>query len=491
MLYFSNWLIRCSSLLGLVMLLLLPCVYADNKVATIKSATMTQHNHQANLRITLDKSVKYKVFRLSSPDRVVIDLNNTKHRKITLDKKINQLTKIRHSVRHTNDLRLVLDLNESAKVRSSFKGKQLNVKLTFSRDKAKTKTKIKTKATKQPKIKKHRQPRLVEPRVGELIVAIDAGHGGKDPGAIGVHGTREKDIVLQIAKKLKRKIDKAAGMRAVLVRNGDYYIPLRERMQIARQKNAGMFISIHADANPNHSLTGSSVYILSKNGASSEAARWLASSENAADRKLAGTSFQDKGGELATMLMDLSQTATIDNSYHLAKRTLSELKGVNKLLRRNVESAAFVVLKSPDIPSILVETAFISNKSEEARLRSASYQRKLSNAIFKAVKQYQIAHAHGRGNNMRYASHKPTKRTSKTSTNLSEANLSKARFVRSSRNSRMHANRRVSQHVVKSGESLSVIAEDYGVSTQTLKKYNALNGSTIRIGQKLSIPIRS
>ncbi len=483
MLYLSNRLIRRSGLLGLVVLLLLPCAYADNKAATIKSATMTQHNHQANLRITLDKSVKYKVFRLSSPDRVVIDLNNTKSKKITLDKKIHQLSKIRHSIRNSRDLRLVLDLKESATVRSSLKGKQLTIKLTFSRKKSKEGTKPK----KRPTLEKSRPSRLVEPRVGELIVAIDAGHGGKDPGAIGRHGTREKDIVLQIAKKLKRRIDRARGMRAVLVRTGDYYIPLRERMQIARQKNAGMFISIHADANPNHNLKGSSVYILSENGASSEAARWLASSENAADRKLAGTNFRDKGGELATMLMDLSQAATIDNSYYLAKRTLAELKGVNKLLRHNVESAAFVVLKSPDIPSILVETAFISNNSEEARLKTASYQKKMSNAMFRAIKQYQVAHSGSDG--MRYASHQP--KATHRSRSLNKASLSKARFVRSSKSSRMHSNRRMSQHVVKSGESLSVIAQSYGLSTKMLKKYNELNGSTIRIGQKLSIPIRS
>ncbi len=482
MLYLSNRLIRRSGLLGLVVLLLLPCAYAD-KVATIKSATMTQNNHHANLRITLDKAVKYKVFRLSSPDRVVIDLNNTKSKKIILDKKIQQLSKIRHSIRNSRDLRLVLDLKERATVRSSLKGKQLTIKLTFNRKKSKSETKPK----KRPALEKSRPSRLVEPRVGELIVAIDAGHGGKDPGAMGRHGTREKDIVLQIAKKLKRRIDRARGMRAVLVRTGDYYIPLRERMQIARQKNAGMFISIHADANPNHNLKGSSVYILSENGASSEAARWLASSENAIDKKLAGTSFQDKGGELASMLMDLSQAATIDNSYYLAKRTLAELKGVNELLRHNVESAAFVVLKSPDIPSILVETAFISNNSEESRLKTASYQKKLSNALFRAIKQYQVAHS---GSNTRYASYQPVK-AARSSRSLNKVSLSKARFVRSSKNSRMHPNRRMSQHVVKSGESLSVIAQSYGVSTKTLKKYNELNGSTIRIGQKLSIPIRS
>ncbi|HHL19471.1 MAG TPA: AMIN domain-containing protein [Thiothrix sp.] len=482
MLYLSNRLIRRSGLLGLVVLLLLPCAYANNKVATIKSATMTQHNHQANLRITLDKAVKYKVFRLSSPDRVVIDLNNTKSKKITLDKKIHQLSKIRHSMRNSRDLRLVLDLKERATVRSSLKGKQLTIKLTFKKSKTGTKSK------KRPALEKSRPSRLVEPRVGELIVAIDAGHGGKDPGATGHHGTREKDIVLQIAKKLKRRIDRARGMHAVLVRTGDYYIPLRERMQIARQKNAGMFISIHADANPNHNLKGSSVYILSENGASSEAARWLASSENEADRKLAGTNFQDKGSELATMLMDLSQAATIDNSYYLAKRTLAELKGVNELLRHNVESAAFVVLKSPDIPSILVETAFISNNSEESRLKTASYQKKISNALFKAIRQYQVAHSGS--HNMRYASYKPAKATHK-SRSLNKASLSKARFVRSSKNSRVHSNRRMSQHIVKSGESLSVIAQSYGLSTKMLKKYNELNGSTIRIGQKLSIPIRS
>lgn len=497
MLYLSNRLIRLSGLLGLAVLLLLPCVYADNKVATIKSATITQHKNHANLRIMLDKPIKYKVFRLSSPERVVIDLNNTKHSTIKLKKKIQQLTKVRRSVRNTHDLRLVLDLKEAATVKSSLKGKQLDIKLSFKKTKAKKKIKNKPKKS-APPAKRHRPSR--EPRIGELIVALDAGHGGKDPGAIGSNGTYEKDIVLQIAKKLKRRIDREPNMRAILVRTGDYYIPLRARMQIARQKNADMFISIHADANPDKSLTGSAVYILSENGASSEAARWLASSENAADRRLGGTSFQDKDSELATMLMDLSQEATIDNSYHLAKRTLSELGHVNNLLRRNVESAAFVVLKSPDIPSILVETAFISNKSEEARLKTASYQQKISNAMFKAIRQYHIAHMR---DGRHYASKNKREKKSKHQTQSATTNKSslvKARFVRSSRsnrgsrNSRIpadHSNRRMSQHIVKSGESLSMIAQDYGISTSILKKYNNLDDSTIRIGQRLSIPTRS
>ena len=446
--------ITLSGIISFALILLSPYTFADSGTASIKSAKITQQDNQATLHISLSKPVKYKAFTLPSPDRVVIDLNNT-HGNIKLNgNQSADVTKLRHSIRNTDDLRIVLDLKNSAKISTSLKNNKLAIKLMFSK-KASTQSKKKVPV-------KGKQPTNtpVAPRYshsGMLVIAIDAGHGGRDPGAIGTHGTREKDIVLQIAKKLKTQINRAPGMKAILVRKGDYYIPLRERMQIARKQNADMFISIHADANPSRSLTGSSVYILSQNGASSEAARWLASSENAYEKKLAGTNFHNKGYELATMLMDLSQAATIDNSYNLARHTLSELKGVNRLLHKNVESAAFVVLKSPDIPSMLIETAFISNPAEEQRLKTASYQKKLANAMFKAVRHYQVTHVPGGQMKMQYASSGSGR----------------------------------SQHVVRSGESLSVIANNYGISTQALKRHNKLNSTSIRIGQKLTIPVRS
>jgi N-acetylmuramoyl-L-alanine amidase len=180
-------------------------------------------------------------------------------------------------------------------------------------------------------------------------------------------------------------------MKAILTRKGDYYVSLRKRMETARAKGADLFISIHADANPDSKLTGSSVYILSNRGASSEAARWLAKSENSYEEKLAGTVIKRSNKVLSSLLLDLTQSATIDNSLGLAESVLQELSGINSLLRKKVESASFVVLKSPDIPSMLVETAFISNPREERRLNTSHYQHKLANAMFHGIRRYHLA----------------------------------------------------------------------------------------------------
>jgi len=220
-----------------------------------------------------------------------------------------------------------------------------------------------------------------------LIIAVDAGHGGEDPGARGRRGTHEKDITLAIARKLKQKIDKTSGMRGVLIRDGDYFIPLRGRVEKARKAHADLFVSIHADSFVKSKARGSSVFALSKRGASSASARWLAKKENEADL-IGGINLAVKDPYLARTLLDLSQTATINDSMKVAKDVLKELGGINKLHRGFVEQAGFAVLKSPDIPSILVETAFISNPTEERRLRSDSYRGKLANAILSGIKRY-------------------------------------------------------------------------------------------------------
>lgn len=219
------------------------------------------------------------------------------------------------------------------------------------------------------------------------IIAIDAGHGGKDPGAIGPKGTREKDVTLAIAKKLKARIDKEPNMRAVLIRDGDYFIPLTNRRTKARQANADLFISVHADAVPRLQAHGSSVYALSENGATSTTASWLAKKENESDL-IGGVKLDDKDHYLRKTLIDLSLNATINDSIKLASNVLSSIGNINHLHKRNVEQAGFAVLKSPDIPSILVETAFISNPNEEEKLRSQSYQDKMADAITVGIKRY-------------------------------------------------------------------------------------------------------
>jgi N-acetylmuramoyl-L-alanine amidase len=220
-----------------------------------------------------------------------------------------------------------------------------------------------------------------------ITVVVDAGHGGEDPGAVGRSGTQEKDVTLAIARRLKERIDREPGMRAVLTRDGDFFIPLQTRVEKARRVHADLFVSVHADAFIKPHARGSSVFALSERGATSVAARWLAKRENDADL-IGGVNLDVKDRYLKQTLLDLSQTATINDSLKLAKAVLSELGEINTLHKAQVEQAGFAVLKAPDIPSILVETAFISNPEEEARLRSEAYQAKLAEAVFQGIKRY-------------------------------------------------------------------------------------------------------
>jgi N-acetylmuramoyl-L-alanine amidase len=228
---------------------------------------------------------------------------------------------------------------------------------------------------------------LPEMRARTLIIAIDAGHGGEDPGARGKHGSREKNVTLAIARKVKELVDDEPNMRGVLIRDGDYFIPLAERVEKASKVHADLFISIHADAFVKANARGSSVFALSEHGATSAAARWLAKKENEADL-IGGVNVAVKDLYLRRTLIDLSQTATISDSMKLAKHVLNELGDVNDLHRGRVEQAGFAVLKSPEIPSILVETDFISNPSEERRLNDNKYQMKLAKAILGGIKRY-------------------------------------------------------------------------------------------------------
>ena len=224
-------------------------------------------------------------------------------------------------------------------------------------------------------------------KINKIIVAIDAGHGGEDPGAIGKGGTLEKDINLQISKKLKALIDKEKNMKAVLIRDGDYFVPLAARVKKARKIKANIFISIHADAFTKRSVRGSSIFALSEKGATSAFAKLIANKENESDL-IGGVSIDDKDPVLAKTLLDLSQSATVDDSINLGNHVLSKVKRVNRLHKKHVEQAGFAVLKAPDIPSILIETAFLSNPTEEKNLRSKAFQDKLVKSIFKGIKSY-------------------------------------------------------------------------------------------------------
>lgn len=332
------------------------------------------------LRISFDETVspQYRLFVLDNPIRLVIDLKNTALAG-TLEQPFEHhplLAKIRAAVRNHQDLRLVVDLNPSVDrhnllYNATVADRQLRIDFA---DKQATKEE---RAESQP---------ATSP-ANALVIAIDAGHGGNDPGAQGVNGGQEKNITLAIAKKLSALLNRQQGIKAVLVREGDYFIALRKRMEIAREADADLFVSIHADANPNVSVSGASVYTLSKNGASSEAAHWLAEKENNADL-VGGITLNDEDDDLASVLLDLSQDTTLEHSYMVANEVLKSFGKVSPLHKDSVQKAGFIVLKSPDIPSILVETAFISNPAEERNLLSEHYQDKMAEAISKGVLNY-------------------------------------------------------------------------------------------------------
>jgi N-acetylmuramoyl-L-alanine amidase len=226
------------------------------------------------------------------------------------------------------------------------------------------------------------------PKVVRMVtIALDPGHGGEDPGAIGANGSREKDIVLAVAKRLKARLEQLPNTRVMLTRDGDYFVPLGQRVQKARKVQADLFVSIHADAWISPTARGSSVFVLSEKGASSSAARWLADGQNRADL-IGGANFAVRDKQIASVLLDLSTTAQINDSLKLGKAVLSEIGGINRLHKASVEQAGFAVLKAPEIPSILVETAFISNPQEEAKLRDEGYQNQLAEAITNGIKRY-------------------------------------------------------------------------------------------------------
>ena len=348
-------------------------------------------------RITLEarQPVSYKYFTLSNPERLVIDLEGVEAGAM-LDAMTSQLStddpfigSIRVAMNRPGVMRLVLDLKTPVKP-SLFQLQPLEQyghRLVVDLYPLVANETAANPAT-PPSVESSKSAKPEVPQYVRLItVAIDAGHGGEDPGALGASGSHEKDITLALAKKLKQKIDAQENMRAVLIRDGDYFVPLAQRVTKARAVKADLFMSIHADAFIKPHARGSSVFALSENGATSVAARWLAKKENEADL-VGGINIDVKDPFLKRTLIDLSQTATINDSLKLGHAVLNEIGGINTLHKPHVEQAGFAVLKAPDIPSILIETAFISNPEEEKRLNDPKYQDKLVNAILDGVMKY-------------------------------------------------------------------------------------------------------
>lgn len=465
-------------------------VSASAKAANVEGMRLWAAPDHARLVLDLSGAVDANVFMLDSPSRLVIDIDASQMGADpdTLPLEGSAIAAVRTGKRNGNDLRVVLDLNREIAPRhftlppNNQYGHRLVVDLEYPGENAienpidpiESMIREQEIAAQRASVQRSidgidggepASPETVavteaqpHPR-RDIIVAIDAGHGGEDPGAIGPSGTREKDIVLAISRRLAHKVNAAAGFKAVLIRDGDYYIGLRQRTELAREQKADFFISIHADAFASPRPQGSSVYALSQRGATSETAQWLADSENRADLigGVEGTlSLRDKDQVLRGVLLDLTMTATLNDSLSIGGQVLDQLGRVNQLHKSRVEQAGFMVLKSPDIPSLLVETGFISNPDEERRLKSASHQEHIATALFNGVKGH-------------FERHPPP--------------TSLLAWQRDNQRGTLG-----NEYRIQSGDTLSAIAVQHGVPVSHLKQANDLNGDVIRVGQVLRIP---
>ncbi|MFP4182395.1 N-acetylmuramoyl-L-alanine amidase [Thiohalospira sp.] len=430
--------------------MLLFLVGADPAMASsVEGVRLWQAPDSLRLVFDLSDGVDHEVFELDDPDRVVVDLEGAELEEAleasTEDTWVEEIRSGRHG---DGRLRVVLDMERSVSSKTFLLepneeyGHRLVVDLTSESAKEEEQDSL------MEVVREAEENQQGENR--DLIIAIDAGHGGEDPGARGPSGTHEKDVVMQIARRLEKRVEAAEGMTPLMIRDGDYFVALRDRLRKAREAKADLFVSIHADAFENSRAHGSSVYALSQNGATSEAAKRLAKSENEADL-IGGVRLDDKDETLASVLMDLSQTGAIEASLNVGQEVLENMGGVNELHKSDVEQAAFMVLKSPDIPSILVETAFLSNPSEEQRLRSSAHQKKLAASMMSGIRSY-------------FRDNAPP------GTVWAEKDFGTA------------------EHVVSNGETLSSIAQDYRVSPGRLRSANGLDDDMLRAGTTLDIP---
>lgn len=424
----------------IVLLFVAPAAFGG----TVENVRMWAGPDKTRVVLDLDSGVDYRLFTLDDPQRVVVDIDRSAVREsLSFDREHSGVVaNVRHGVRNGEHLRVVLDLEDQARPQSFLLepagryGHRLVIDL-FPRDAQSATDRVRAVARSLPQDNR------------DMIVAIDAGHGGEDPGAIGPSGIYEKTVALAIARELERQINEAPGMQAVMIRTSDYYIPLKERYQRAREARADLFLSIHADAFRDFRVRGSSVYVLSRNGASSEAARVLAQSENEAD--LVGGVNLDTGDDmLRSVLLDLSQNASLEYSQTAAEEILGSLTAVSRAHRRQVERANFVVLRAHDVPSVLIEVGFISNPQDEQNLNSTAHRRKVAQAITRGV-----------------AGH--FRQTAPQGTWFA-------------------ANRDGGQHVVQRGDTLGTIAQRYSVSLQELRRANAIDGDVIHPGAVLVIP---
>lgn len=425
-----------SQLAGLTSLAAAPLFSqaAANKVR-VNDIRLSKTDGNTRLVFDLDAPVDHKLFALHKPERVVIDLKHTRLSSTSLTDNLqnNQLKGVRVGIRNEHDLRVVLDLEEKSKPRSFLlqpsdgHGHRLVIDLADPN------------ATMQKK----------QSQLRDVIVAIDAGHGGRDPGATGINGTREKDITLAIARRLKKIIDDQPGMKAAMIRNNDRFMSLRNRIKRAHEVNADLMVSLHADSFPDKRARGASVYALSVSGATSESAHLLAEKENNVDILFGDVNLNDKDEMVKQVLLDLSLTGTIQSSLDIGDEVLHELRKVGRVHKKKVQQAGFAVLKAPNIPAILLETAFISNPKEERNLRSPAHQKKLAKAILRGANDY-------------FARKAPP------GTWLSQNGKT---------------------YTIKKGDTLADISEKFNTPVSHIRSRNSIHSDRLEVGQTLVIPV--
>lgn len=397
-------------------------------------------------RIVFDLTgpVEHSLFVLSNPRRIVVDIQDTNLSTDLSDLQLSNtpISFVRSGVRDGDDLRVVMEVSAQLDPRTFVlqaneqAGHRLVVDLYDNQTQQSA-----------PAVKKSVQ----ESSKRDVVIAIDAGHGGEDPGATGPNRLREKDVVLAIAKQLNALFKADPGFQPIMVRSGDYYVSLKGRRDLARKHQADLFVSIHADAFKRKQAHGASVYALSNGGATSTQALYLAQRENAADL-VGGVSLSDKDDVLAGVLADLSMTSTLDTSLKLGNQVLRNVDDVADLHKNQVEQAGFAVLKSPDVPSILVETGFISNPKEAGLLATSRYQKKMASAIHRGIKGWFFTHPPS-GTLLAWQKQQGSQ-----------------------------------QYIIARGDTLSDIADRFSVSLADLKSYNGIASSKILVGQKLNIP---
>ncbi|MBM38332.1 MAG: N-acetylmuramoyl-L-alanine amidase [Woeseia sp.] len=419
-------------------------ISSANAGSTVEDIRVWSENDKTRVVLDLNESVNHNIFSLQRPERLVIDLKDSQLSESfnKLSKKVGFVESIRSAMRPNGELRVVLDLSERVIARSFRAGPNTKYGDRLVIDLVRS-----LKVTTVKRVDESYQSKR------NIIIAVDAGHGGRDPGALG-RKSHEKNINLAISKELAARINAEQGMQALMIRKSDVFIELRDRISKARDNKADLFISIHADAFHDSRANGASVFALNLKGANDEAARQLQRRETS-QVSVGGVSLHDKDEILASVLLDLSQKESLSVSLDVGARISREMSRVTNMHSKEIKQKSFLVLKAPDIPSILVETGFISNRADEKKLRNKKHQEKLASALVAGIKSYF------------YANPPPDSKIAYNLRNMSSTQL---------------------RHVIVRGDTISQIAEFYNVSPSAIRRLNNLSNDNIRVGQTLNIP---